>query len=236
MVALHGFTQRGAMFSDLAELLEVGIWAPDLPGHGDQPPVRTWDEAVAQVAAEIRPVGPLPLMGYSQGGRVALGVAAEYPALVSRLVLLATAPGIENSEDRAVRRDRDHKLADHIERVGTDRFVAEWVSLSMFEGVHEREQEWKDRDLALRRTNDSSGLASALRAYGTGSMPYLAAELAELTCPVTIIVGAEDEPYRERSFDMARLAGGSLHVIGGAGHAIVAEAPLQLADVVRELV
>lgn len=224
------------MFTDLSELLEIGIWAPDLPGHGQEPPVQTWQDAVVRVAEAIRPVAPLPLLGYSQGGRVALGVAAHDPAVVSHLVLVSTSPGIEDARDRAVRRKRDHTLADHIERVGTDRFVDEWVSLSMFAGVQERNREWKDRDLALRRTNRSEGLAGALRAYGTGSMPYLGDELAGLACPVTIIVGADDEPYRERSFTMAQQAGARLHVFGGAGHAIIAEAPLQLADVLRELI
>lgn len=223
------------MFAELADLLECGIWAPDLPGHGDQPAADSWEDAVTRVADTIRPVAPLPVMGYSQGGRVALGLAAQHPGLVSRLVLLSTSPGIEDGEERAVRRERDHKLADHIERVGTDRFVAEWVSLSMFAGVQELEKEWKERDLALRRTNDPAGLASALRVYGTGSMPYLADHLSALSCPVTIIVGADDAPYRDRSFEMARLAGASLHVIGGAGHAIVAEAPYQVAGVLRDI-
>lgn len=236
LVALHGFTQRGAMFRDVAHLLDVGVWAPDLPGHGASPAVANWDEAVAQVGQALSTVGRLPLLGYSQGGRLALGLASSRPDLVAHLVLVSTSPGIEDVDEREARRARDLRLADHIERVGTERFVAEWVSLAMFEGVQQLEHEWKERDLELRRTNDAGGLAAALRSYGTGSMPYLGHSLRTIECPVTVIVGADDEKYRELAFDMARIAGADLRVIGGAGHAIVAEAPLQLADVIREII
>lgn len=236
MAVLHGFTQRGQMFGELAALLECGVWAPDLPGHGEQPPAPDWDGAVDLVAGAIRSVAPLPLMGYSQGGRIALGIAASHPELVSHLVLVSTSPGLRDPEQRAERRRRDHQLADHIEQVGTDRFIAEWVSLTMFEGVQQLGTDWIDRDRALRRTNGSQGLASALRAYGSGSMPYLGDALKEVACPVTVIVGGADKSYRQGSFEMASAAHASLHVIGGAGHAVAAEAPYQLADVLRNVI
>ena len=223
------------MFADLAAVLDIGVLAPDLPGHGAAPVVHDWPSTVDQVVERLEPAGRLPLMGYSQGGRVALGVAAARPDLVRHLVLVSTSPGIPDDADRATRRARDSKLAAHIERVGTERFVAEWVSLTMFQGMARRDDDWRERDLELRRTNGAVGLAAALRSYGTGVMPYLMDDLANLDCPVTVVVGSDDEPYRERSFDMARAASATLHVVGGAGHALVAEAPYELANIVREV-
>ena len=52
-LALHGFTQRGAMWDEVAGLVG-GVWEmPDLPGHGGQPVV-DWAAAVQQVCVNHR--------------------------------------------------------------------------------------------------------------------------------------------------------------------------------------
>ncbi len=237
LAALHGFTQRGSMFAELAGLLDWGIWAPDLPGHGMEAAAADWEDAVARTADSLRSVAPLPLLGYSQGGRLALGVAVLHPELVTSLILISASPGIEGEEQRAARRRSDERLADHIEQVGSRQFLAEWMSRAMFAGVQERDRDWLERDRELRHTNTApGGLASSLRAYGAGSMPFLGDRLADLSCPVTLVVGSDDAAYRTQAFELAQRTGATLRVIGGAGHALVAEAPLHLADVVHELI
>ena len=89
ILALHGFTQRGAMWAEVAA--EVGgEWlTPDLPGHGAEPPV-PWEAAAARLAGLLA-VLPRPriLAGYSMGGRLALAVAVAAPDLVDGLVLIS---------------------------------------------------------------------------------------------------------------------------------------------------
>lgn len=236
LVAFHGFTQRGVMFQELATLLEVGVLAPDLPGHGGAPPVDTWEQAVRAATTHIETIGPMPLLGYSQGGRLAMGVAVARPDLVDHLILVSASPGIESDMERQARFVRDRTMADRIEAAGTDAFIDEWLASPMFRNLEELDDGWRARDRAMRVSNDAAGLAGALRAYGQGAMPHMAPELVRLECPVTVIVGGRDESYRLVGFAMAQAAGADFHVLGGVGHAVVAEAPYAVADIVRPIV
>ena len=59
---------------------------PDLPGHGSAwPGPADWDAAVRSVTAVLG-TRPTVLVGYSQGGRVALGAALVGILLQARLV------------------------------------------------------------------------------------------------------------------------------------------------------
>ena len=76
VLALHGFTQRGAMWDEVAALAGGDWAAPDLPGHGSTPPM-AWDEAVGWVAARAAAEDASTMMGYSMGGRLALAAAQD---------------------------------------------------------------------------------------------------------------------------------------------------------------
>ena len=93
VVALHGW---GRDRSDFAELLQLdGVVSFDLPGFGASPPpesawgahdyARCVAEALDEIAASR---GPFIVVGHSFGGRVALCLAADFPQLVSHLVLI----------------------------------------------------------------------------------------------------------------------------------------------------
>ena len=55
--------------------------------------------------------GPVDLVGYSMGGRMALRTAVDHPHLVRRLVLIGATPGIEDPADRAARAEQDRATA-----------------------------------------------------------------------------------------------------------------------------
>ena len=97
-VALHGFTLTGAQFSGLTAAAPCRILAPDLPGHGrtDVAPV-TLDATLDALGEWIESLGgPVPVLGYSQGGRIALVLALARPELVDRLMLVSASPGIDS--------------------------------------------------------------------------------------------------------------------------------------------
>jgi 2-succinyl-6-hydroxy-2,4-cyclohexadiene-1-carboxylate synthase len=66
------------------------------------------------------------------GGRVALATALNHPQAVSSLTLISATAGIENPEDRTLRREADHSLADRIERIGIQAFTEEWLAGPLF--------------------------------------------------------------------------------------------------------
>lgn len=101
LLAIHGLTGHGQRWQRLAvdHLPEISVAAPDLLGHGRSAWNAPWtiDANVGALAAllEAEGGGPVPVVGHSFGGAVALHLAAARPDLVSSLVLLDPAIGLD---------------------------------------------------------------------------------------------------------------------------------------------
>ncbi len=231
LVAVHGFTQRGAAFEELERYLEVPVTAPDLPGHGDEP-VRSWDEAVDRIGAllEVRPEPPV-LAGYSMGGRLALATALRRPDLMCGLILISASPGIEDRQERRARLAADRDLADRIEAVGVEAFVDDWSARAMFAGLARRGRAWRQTDRQLRLSNTAAGLAGALRSLGQGAQPDYRPCLGGLGIPVLVIAGERDRRYCDLAAEMSRsIPGASTAIVRDAGHPVVGERPDAVAE------
>jgi pimeloyl-ACP methyl ester carboxylesterase len=95
---LHGFPENWRSWQhQMVPLAEAGfsVWAPDLRGYNqsDRPQGRDayrLPHLTADVAALVRATGAgcANIVGHDWGGVVAWACAAEYPALVDRLVIL----------------------------------------------------------------------------------------------------------------------------------------------------
>ena len=230
VLALHGFTQRGAMWDEVAALAG-GEWdAPDLPGHGGTPPMG-WDEAVAWVSARAAAEGAATLIGYSMGGRLALAAALEEPGPIRRLVLVSAGMGVEDPAARERRRREDGQTAERIERLGLDLFLTEWLARPMFSGLGRRPAHWGGRDLRMRLTNDPAGLAAVVRSLGQGAQPHLGSRLGGLAMPVVAVAGERDEAYAAIARRIAAAAPDGCYVgVPGAGHSVVGEDPAAVAS------
>ncbi len=230
-LALHGFTQRGSMWAEVAPLVGGEWLAPDLPGHGSEPPCG-WKRAVAGIGARLAGLAaPRCLMGYSMGGRLALGAALAHPGLVDGLVLVSATPGLPSAAERRRRRTRDRVLAGHIEEAGMAAFTEEWLAHPLFAGLRRRPPEWRAADVAGRAANRAEGVAAALRRLGQGEQPYLGRRLGDLRMPVLLIAGAEDPAYVTQGRRMAAEIGPRAAVVEvpGAGHSVVGERPEEVA-------
>jgi len=226
IVFVHGFTQTGSSWSDIAEriaALGYEVAVVDLPGHGDSTAVRADLRRTADLLSST--TGAATYVGYSLGGRVALHLAIMYPHVVQRLATIGATPGIVDDDERAARRSADEALANRICEIGVEAFLAEWSAQPLFAGLELSEAEILDR---LRNT--STGLASSLRLSGTGTQLPLWDRLVELNMPVLALAGDQDTKFHAVAERMAStIPDGRFAAIHGASHAAHLQQPIQVA-------
>ncbi|MCI4676764.1 alpha/beta hydrolase [Candidatus Mycolicibacterium alkanivorans] len=136
VLALHGLTGHGRRWHTLAtrHLPDVVVAAPDLLGHSHSSWSAPWtfDANVAALAAvvENHAEGPVVVVGHSFGGAVALHLAAARPDLVSGLVLLDPAIGLDGQWMREIA-DAMLESPDYTDReeARTEKFTGVWTDV-----------------------------------------------------------------------------------------------------------
>jgi len=231
VTCLHGFSQSGSSWRELAALVPGSYrWVtPDIRGA-------TLPEAEAELLElwERKGVERCHLIGYSQGGRIALWAACNQPERLLSLTTIGAHAGFE-SDDRARRREEDAVLADRIEREGIDWFAVHWAALPIFAGVARRGPDFLAQLDAARRHNDPARLAAQLRGMGAGAIEPFWDRLDGVSVRTLLVVGGDDERYvafanRLRSV----IRDSAVAVIPGAGHAAHLERPDAVAAVLGD--
>jgi 2-succinyl-6-hydroxy-2,4-cyclohexadiene-1-carboxylate synthase len=229
LVLLHGFTQTRDCWGPAGEGLTAGgheVVALDLPGHGGRSSEEVGLEDGAPALASAG--GPGTWLGYSLGARWALAVALARPDVVRSLVLVGGTAGIDDDAERARRRAEDEDRAAHLEAVGVDAFVDEWVALPLFAGIPP-----EHRCDDARRANTVAGLASSLRLAGQGAVAPMWDRLGEVRVPVLVVAGADDGRYAALGRRLVDgLPDATLALVPGAGHAAHLERPQAFLDAV----
>lgn len=230
LVALHGFASTGQQFASFSETLGSPISAPDLPGHGRSAQADCQYHSVFSGLSEQLPSGA-PMLGYSQGARLAVaGVALRY-LHPSALILISGTAGIEDDAEREARLASDSALAERIVGMGLEPFIDEWTSTGLTSMTH-LPQEIRAEDHAIRMENTTKGLAAALVGYGQGSLPPVWRKLAAISMPVLVIAGRRDRKYSEIAQTMTEAIGSNatLSIIESSNHNPMLDQPQALAD------
>jgi 2-succinyl-6-hydroxy-2,4-cyclohexadiene-1-carboxylate synthase len=241
---LHGFTGSSRSWSSTGDNLKCRhrVLAVDLIGHGKtSAPTDVaryhFDQALDDLAAIADQLGvsSASWLGYSMGGRVALGLALHYPHLVSSLILESASPGIADPIERAERANADAALADRTERDGVPPFVDDWERLPLWSSQAGIAPDLLAKQREIRLHNSAPGLAGSLRGMGTGAQSSYWDRLGELTCPVLIIAGALDAKFVGIARRMAEsIPTAEICLVPQAGHAVHLERPDQFLDVVSQ--
>lgn len=249
LVLLHGFLGRGQDWSEVEERLSSDFRCImiDLPGHGRSvdlaPSAYEWEGAVAAVGATLDrlDVERCSLVGYSMGGRLALGFALAHRRRVGRLVLVGASPGIREEAARRERIDLDEARAGAI--MGDfEAFLQSWYEMPLFESIrgnggllHELAGSRNGLSPRSRRHNEPAELAFALRGLSTGRMPSYWDHLDDIGAPTLAVAGERDPKFADIAF---RMAGAGRPVIPlilpATGHLVPLERPDQLARTVRD--
>ncbi len=234
---LHGFAGSGIEMIELAERLPGEKLVPDLPGHGrSSSPMDlaayTMEATADALVTILDSVGcpVVDLVGYSMGGRVALGLAALHPERVRSAVAIGARVGIEDAHERTRRREADWELAEEIEERGTEWFAKTWLDGPVYRTQHRLGAGHLAAVMDRRRAVDATGIANSLRAIGPASQPLVGDRLAASGVPVLLLAGELDERFRTICEDIAAHdPDAALEVIAGAGHATHVEAPEETA-------
>jgi len=245
VVGLHGFTGSAETMLPLLDAVRDGrpAIAIDIVGHGnsDAPDyLETYSMAsvVDQVLSVIGPREPnsVHLIGYSMGGRIAISLGARAPWYFASITSLSATAGIDDPIERAERHNADLALADHLEQIGVENFITEWLANPLFATyVASLDEATRANTIEQRTQNMASGLANSLRGTGTGAMPPVWTMLSALRSPFLAVAGELDTGYVEIAKAMADAAwNGSYEVISAAGHVVHNENFHEVADVVAK--
>ncbi|WP_394821808.1 alpha/beta fold hydrolase [Pendulispora albinea] len=235
LVLLHGFGGAPASWQDVQRELSEPSLAPALLGHDGHSdgsaPIDTFDAEVNRIAAMVPPGSHI--VGYSLGGRVALGVAVRHPGRIARCTLISTHPGLVSGDLRAARAAADDGWAERLERDGLASFFAAWESQPMFATQQRLPEETRARQRTIRLAHHPAGLARAMRTLSLGRMPPRWADLFEVQAPVNVVTGSLDATYGALGEQLAAaLPLARCTVVPDAGHNVVLEAPRAIARIV----
>lgn len=230
LVALHGFASTGQQFASLSDVLGRPVSAPDLPGHGRATDADCQHLAVFGRIDDQLPEGA-PLLGYSQGARLALaGVALRY-LHPSQLIIVSGTAGIADDTERAARLAADSDMAQRIVDIGVEAFIEEWTSTGLTSMTH-LPMDVRSADHAIRMENTPQGLGAALRGYGQGALPPVWAKLDSISIPVLVVAGRRDRKYVEIGQKIVDGIGSNatLAIIESSNHNPMLDQPQALAD------
>jgi 2-succinyl-6-hydroxy-2,4-cyclohexadiene-1-carboxylate synthase len=234
LVFLHGFLGRGADWHEIARRFSASHFCilPDLPGHGantllpegfrfDYPTLHAGLESLLERLGLEQPA----LVGYSLGGRVALGYCLRGPQRIRALALESASPGLDSSSERRKRAALDSERAERIAADGLESFLASWYRAPLFASLAARPALLK-KHIARNSQNSADWMAQVIRELSPGRVPSYWDRLPELSLPMLLLAGELDCAYRETlSRAAARLPRAQLKVIPRAGHNIHLEQP-----------
>ena len=223
MVFIHGSGDNarvwGAVIAALPQYTAVAL---DLPGHGaliDRPgrETMTIEEYGGDVRAELirRGLEHVCLIGHSLGSAIALRLAVDYPALVSRLVLVGAGARLRVMPALLARTQTDPEAKTEL---------IEWA----FAPAHQQQA----REFASQLAPTAPGMLHRdLAACDAFDMMN---ELSHIAQPTLVITGEEDRltppkyaHYLAEHLDNARLA-----LLPNVGHYAHIEAPQAVADAI----
>ncbi|WP_232824098.1 MULTISPECIES: 2-succinyl-6-hydroxy-2,4-cyclohexadiene-1-carboxylate synthase [Paraliobacillus] len=242
LLFLHGFTGSHKTWRNTIESFSsYRCIAIDLPGHGQtkcNEPVRMEDfcEDLALILNQLA-IEKVHLIGYSMGGRAALSFTLLHSKKVASLTLESASPGLDSPNEQVARQTKDDSWAGKIEKEGVQAFVDQWESLPLFATQQALPYVVKNEIRNERLAQSKKGLASSLRGMGTGKQPSWWDQLATISVPVSVIVGALDDKFVTIAKKMAKRSKRiQLHIVSDAGHAVHVEQKEKFDTIVKDFI
>ncbi len=246
-VLLHGFAGSVLSWQEVAWQTEsFACWesstgkesgplvAVALPGHHPDAPVgEGFEDNVDWLAKTIRMDGisRCHLIGYSMGARLALGIAARHPGIISALTLIGVHPGLTSTTERADRVIADARWAEILRKLGVTAFVDAWEKLPLFASQSCLAPQVLEQQRRIRLAHDPNRLADAMERCGLARMPVYQAVFSRLKVPVQLVVGELDQKFVAIAKSIIKENSNVVFSsVAGVGHNVVLEAPGSIAS------
>lgn len=249
-VILHGLYGASDNWISISRKLEerFTVYIPDLRNHGHSP--HTWTHTYQNMVDDLfkfftdQQIPQAIVLGHSMGGKLAMMFAAEYPELVTNLIIADIAPKSYNSVDKPFKTVLQHEiilgLMEELNLVAVssrkeiDHFLAEKLKDStlrqfLLKNIHRNKDEyfeWKINVPVLKHalfaiTNDVS-------------IEWFADRQPILNYPVTFIRGLNSDYISDDDLPLIKAIYPEARIIGipDAGHWLHAEQPEKFVEAV----
>lgn len=221
-LCLHGFTGTPQSFAPLA--LPDGAVVPSLSGHLETPSSGGFWQEVERLAALGTDCDGL--VGYSLGGRLALGLLARYPTRYAHALVISARAGLATEDERRTRRSADARFVELLGQRGVPAFVDAWEELALWDSQRALPAAVRNAQRAARLRHSAEGLARSLIEQGLAEMPDLREPLARVTTPVDCLAGELDANFVAHARELCGIIPRArLTVAPGAGHNVLLENP-----------
>ncbi len=220
----HGYSASARMWSGqiaaLADAYQVIAW--DMRGHDrsdspDDPAFYSHEATVADMAAVLDACGAgrAVIGGLSLGGYMSLAFYVAHPERTAALMLFDCGPGYKRDEPRAQWNKMARTRADALERSGLDESAA-------------------GAEVRIAHHRSMRGLALAARGILTQRDASAIDVLPAIKVPALVLVGTEDQMFRNAADYMAaKIPGAEKVILEGAGHAANIDRPREFNAAVR---
>ncbi|MGE4170090.1 MAG: 2-succinyl-6-hydroxy-2,4-cyclohexadiene-1-carboxylate synthase [Candidatus Margulisiibacteriota bacterium] len=221
LLCLHGFLGSPSDWAFLENSLAgMSVQKMFLPGHHPNRAVpKNFEAAVQDFGQQIQSQYPegVHLLGYSMGGRLALGIALAFPESVKSLVLISASPGLKTEAERHSRWQLDQTWAHRLRTETFESVLTDWYTLPLFSRFKTC-AEFSDL-FQERLSHNPKTLADGLESLSIVHQPNYWKQLDTLACPTLVIVGSEDSKYVQIAKSMAcKRPKITLKIISGADH------------------
>jgi 2-succinyl-6-hydroxy-2,4-cyclohexadiene-1-carboxylate synthase len=167
------------------------------------------------------------LLGYSQGGRLALHALKQQPSLWRACVLLSTNPGIGEGE-KPQRLRNDQQWAERFLNENFAKTVEQWNAQSVFQGS-------RAEPVRVEKSYNRRQLADCLVQWSVAQQQNFMTYLSALNFPVLYLSGEKDRKYRQIGSSLAASNRQiEFSIIPDSGHRVLLDQPELVADRISE--
>ena len=223
---IHGFLGQPSDWDNVLQHFDGDSDAITIPD------AQSWDQTVQLVLEQLP--SEVDLVGYSMGGRIAIGCAVMAPNRIRRLVVVSANPGVDESE-RSSRLSHDVNVAKTLRESTSESdrrsFLDSWYRQPVFAGLADAQIE----ELIQRRAGiDIGGMAHLIETLSVAVQPDYRDALPAISAETKFIAGDRDQKYATIAKAAARLSTRiSCEIIQDCGHVIPFEAPKTLSTTIN---